>query len=99
MDIQNDNPLAERFRAQGLLVRQMEEGQLSSERTVGWAMTLNRQSYSVPDPWKSQNDEVEPVTMPKYLLYLPEYRHHIWYLDIRCLVKIEGQWVYSLCIL
>jgi hypothetical protein len=33
------------------------------------------------------------------LPYRPHYLHHLWFVDIRYLVKIEGQWVYSLCIL
>lgn len=31
--------------------------------------------------------------------YRPDYRHHIWYLDVRYLVKIDERWVYSLYII
>ena len=70
-----------------------------SERTVGRAMALNRQYHNAPEAWQSQKDQIEPDTTPKYLPYRPDYRHHIWYLDIRYLVKIDGQWVYSICII
>ena len=97
--IQNEYPRAGRFRVRGVLEQRMEEGHPPSERTVGRAMTHNRQHYDAPAAWQSQKDEIEPDTSPKYLIYRPEYRHHIWYLDIRYLVRIDDQWVYSICIL
>jgi hypothetical protein len=33
------------------------------------------------------------------LPYRPLYRHHFWYVDIRYLVKLDGHWVYSICII
>ena len=31
--------------------------------------------------------------------YRPHYRHPLWFVDIRYLVKLDGRWVYSICIL
>jgi hypothetical protein len=62
-------------------------------------MALNRQFHDAPGPWRSKKDELAPDFMPKYLPYRPDYRHHIWYLDIRYLVKLDERWIYSICIL
>ena len=40
--------------------------------------------------------EQEP---PSRHLPIARYRHHLWFVDIRYLVKIEGRWVYSICML
>jgi hypothetical protein len=62
-------------------------------------MAINRRVHAAPGPWASARDEHEPATEPRHLPYRPHYRHHLWFVDIRYLVKIEGHWVYSLCIL
>src|SRR6266542_4125715 len=69
------------------------------EATVGRAMAINRRMHGAPGPWSSARDEHEPATEPRHLPYRPHYRHHLWFVDIRYLVKLEGHWVYSLCIL
>jgi transposase InsO family protein len=98
LDIQKEYPRAGRFRVHGIL-EQETEGEPPSERTVGRAMALNRQFHGAPGPWQSQKDEAEPDTTPKYLLYRPQYRHEMWFVDLRYLVQLDGQWVYSLCII
>lgn len=103
LDLQQEHPRAGRFRVQGLLEKQYREAgrgdKLPSERTVGRVMAMNRQFHGAPAPWQSQKDEVEPDTTPRYLPYRPDYRHHIWYVDVRYLVKLEDQWIYSICVL
>lgn len=42
-------------------------------------------------PLRSDQDRKPPP-------YQPLYCHHYWFINIRYLVKLEGQWVYSLCI-
>ena len=73
-----------------------------SESTVGRAMALNRKFHGAPGSWSSRKDDQEASetqTEPKYLPYRPDYRHHLWYIDIRYLVQLDGHWVYSVCIL
>jgi transposase InsO family protein len=103
LDLQKEYPRAGKFRVRGLLEKQYQEQardkQPPSERTVSRAMALNRQFHDAPGPWRSKKDELAPDFMPKYLPYRPDYRHHIWYLDIRYLVKLDERWIYSICIL
>jgi len=103
LDIQNEYPRAGRFRVRGLLEKQYQEQErdkeLPSEATIGRAMATNRQFHGAPGPWQSHKDESQADTIPKYLPYRPDYRHHIWYVDVRYLVKIDDHWVYSLCII
>ncbi len=103
LDIQKEYPRAGKFRVRGLLEKQYQQAQQdekpASERTISRAMALNRKFHNAPGPWQSKKDEVEQDAVPKYLPYRPQFRHHIWYLDIRYLVKLDGRWVYSICIL
>ena len=62
-------------------------------------MAINRRVHGAPGPWSSARKEPEPATEPRPLPYRPHYRHHLWFVDIRYLVKLDGHWVYSLCIL
>lgn len=98
LDIQREYPRAGRFRVHGLLETRREEPP-PSEATVGRAMARNRQFHGAPAPWASADDDAEPDTMPKHLPYRPQYRHHMWFIDIRYLVKLEAGWIYSLCLL
>ena len=98
LDLQQEYPRAGRFRLHGLLEPQYGPD-LPSEATIGRAMAINRRLHGAPGPWSSARDEHTPVTEPRHLPYRPHYRHHLWFVDIRYLVKIEGRWVYSLCIL
>ena len=98
LDIQREYPRAGRFRVQGILETKREEAP-PSEATVGRAMALNRQFHGAPGPWASAQDEATPDTTPKHLPYRPRYRHHMWFIDIRYLVRLDGGWVYSLCML
>lgn len=98
LDIQREYPRAGRFRVQGLLETRREEPP-PSEATIGRAMARNRQFHGAPGPWSSAREEAEPATMFKHLPYRPRYRHHMWFVDIRYLVKLADGWVYSLCML
>jgi len=62
-------------------------------------MAIKRRMHGAPGPWSSARDEHEPATEPRHLPYRPHYRHHLWFVDMRYLVKIAGHWVYSLCLL
>jgi putative transposase len=98
LDIQQEYPRAGRFRVHGLLEARRDSPP-PSEATVGRAMAINRQFHGAPGPWKSAQDETPGEAVPKHLPYRPQYRHHMWFIDIRYLVKLDGAWVYSLCLL
>ena len=98
LDLPHAYPRAGRFRIHGLLEPQYG-ADLPSEATVGRAMAINRRVHGAPGPWSSARDAHESATEPRHLPSRPLYRHHLWFVDMRYLVKIEGRWVYSLCIL
>jgi transposase InsO family protein len=98
LDIQREYPRAGRFRVHGLLETKREEPP-PSEATVGRAMAINRQFHGAPGPWVSAQDEAEPDPTPRHLPYRPLYRHHMWFIDIRYLVRLDAGWIYSICIL
>jgi transposase InsO family protein len=98
LDLQQAYPRAGRFRIHGLLAQQ-HGPDLPSEATIGRAMAINRRVHGAPGPWQSARDEQEAATEPRHLPYRPQYRHHLWFVDIRYLVQLEGRWVYSICIL
>ena len=64
-----------------------------SQPTVANIMATNRELY--PELRGRTEDEEEIKKMP----FRPKYRHHYWFIDIRYLVKINGKWTYSICIL
>jgi transposase InsO family protein len=98
LDIQKEYPRAGRFRVRGLLEQQLDH-EPPSEATIGRAMAKNRQFHGAPGPWESRRDEAEPDTRVKTMPYQPQYRHHIWFIDLRYLVKLDGDWVYSICVI
>jgi hypothetical protein len=98
LDLQQAYPRAGRFRIHGLLAQQ-HGPDLPSEATIGRAMAINRRVHGAPGPWQSARDEPEAPAEPRHLPYRPQYRPHLWLVDMRSLVKLEGQWVYSLCML
>jgi transposase InsO family protein len=98
LDLQQEDPRAGRFRIHGLL-EQEQGADLPSEATIGRAMAINRRVHGAPGPWSSARDEHETTTELRHLPYRPHCRHHLWFVDIRYLVKLDGHWVYSLCIL
>jgi transposase InsO family protein len=98
LDIQKEYPRAGRFRVRGLLEQRLEH-EPPSEATIGRAMAKNRQFHGAPGAWESARDDAEPDTRIKKMLYQPQYRHHIWFIDLRYLVKLEGNWVYSICVI
>lgn len=97
LDIQREYPRAGRFRVRAILERQSEE-EPPSEATVGRALAINRQFHEGPAAWYSHEDE-HIDTDPKEMPYRPLYRHHIWFIDLRYLVKLDGSWLYSICVL
>lgn len=98
LDIQKEHPRAGRFRVHGILEKRLDEDP-PSERTVGRAMALNREFHGAPGPWQSDKKEADPEATPKYLPYRPQYRHQMWFVDLRYLVKLNERWVYSICII
>ena len=98
LDLQREYPRAGRFRIHGLL-EQQREAPPPSERTVGRAMAINRQLHGAPGPWQSAQDDQPAASSPKHLPYRPHYRHHMWFIDIRYLVRLDGRWVYSICLI
>jgi transposase InsO family protein len=98
LDLQQAYPRAGRFRIHGLLAQQ-HGPDLPSEATGGRAMAINRRVHGAPGPWQSARDEQETATEPRHLPYRPQYRHHLWFVAIRYLVKLDGHWGYSICIL
>jgi transposase InsO family protein len=98
LDIQKEYPRAGRFRVHGLLEQKLGH-EPPSEATVGRAMAKNRQFHGAPGPWESRRDEAESDTRVKTMPYQPQYRHHIWFIDLRYLVKLDGDWVYSICVI
>lgn len=93
---QLEYPDAGRFRIHGILEQEMGED-VPSESTVGRAMAHNRFWRGAPHPLGQ--DEVEADKEPAELPYEPLYHHQYWFIDIRYLVKLDGEWVYSLCII
>lgn len=92
---QLEYPDAGRFRIHGVLEQEMGED-TPSERTVGRAMAHNRFWRGAPDPLGEEGEgDREPAELP----YKPLYHHQYWFIDIRYLVKFEGRWVYSICII
>lgn len=96
LDLPQTYPRAGRFRMHGLLAHQPGPD-LPREATVGRAMASNRRVHGAPGPWSSAHAEQEDTPAePRHLPYRPPYRHHLWFIDMRYLVKLEGRWVYSL---
>lgn len=93
--VQQDFPRAGRFRVHGVLEQKLGD-EIPSERTVGRAMAYNRVLRNAPGPWPAP---AEPDPEPKNFPYRPLYRHQYWFIDIRYLVKLDGSWVYSICII
>jgi putative transposase len=60
-------------------------------------MVHNRFWRGAPDPLgeKQRATDKEPAELP----YKPLYHHQYWFIDIRYLVRFEGRWVYSICII
>ena len=98
LDLQQAYPRAGRFRIHGLLGQHREKPP-PSEQTVGRAMAINRQFHGAPGPWQSAREAQAGVPSFKHLPYRPAYRPHLWFTDIRDLVQLDGNWVYSLCVL
>jgi putative transposase len=94
--VQQEYPRAGRFRVHGLLERKLGED-TPSQSSVGRAMAYNRVLRGAPGPWPPPEDRSNRE--PKPLPFLPLYPHHYWFIDIRYLVRLDGKWVYSICII
>jgi transposase InsO family protein len=94
--IQKENPKLGSFRVWGLLKKRLKYERNSIEighRTVARIMSANRDLY--PELIVAKEEENEIKEMP----FKFKYRHHYWFIDIRYLIKIDGKWIYSICIL
>lgn len=93
---QLEYPDAGRFRLHGVLEQEMGED-TPSEGTVGRAMAHNRFWRGAPHPLQTDEEiaDKEPAELP----YKPLYCHQYWFIDIRYLVRFDGKWVYSICII
>ena len=88
LDIQRAYPRAGRFRVQGLLAQRT--GQAPSERTVGRAMAINRQTHGAPSAWSTDRPaSTEPDGVLKDMPYDPAWRHRYWFIDYRYLVRLD----------
>jgi transposase InsO family protein/transposase len=98
-ELQREYPRAGRFRIHGLLTSQhpAREKPLPSERTVGRMMAINRQFHQAPGPWPSPPPQRKDE--PRPLPYAPLRPHQFWFIDVRYLVKLDGHWIYSICVL
>jgi transposase InsO family protein len=59
-------------------------------------MAYNRVLRDAPPPYPPPDEEEAEV---KSFPYRPYYRHQYWFIDIRYLVKLDGKWAYSICII
>ena len=98
LDLQREYPRAGRVRLYGILEQEQEDA-LPSERTIGRGMAINRQFHGAPGPWVSAPEEQPAPVSYNHLPYRPTHRHHMWFTDIRYLVKLNGSWVYSICVM
>ena len=94
--MQQEYPRAGRFRVHGMLEKKLGED-TPSEGSVGRAMAYNRVLRGAPGPWPPPPDR--STSEPQPLPYDPIYPHKYWFMDIRYLVKLDGRWVYSICII
>jgi transposase InsO family protein len=97
LDIQNEYPDAGQFRVRSELKRR-RPGKVPSEATIGRAMAKNRSLHGAPNP-RTESVEERDERVLKTLKFRPEYPHQYWFMDLRYLVKIDGKWTYSICIL
>jgi transposase InsO family protein len=98
LDVQREYPRAGRFRVRGLLEQRTGQPPPSAA-TIGRAMAINRTHHGAPPPWVTNVPAAPPEAPPKQRRYPPQYRHQYWFVDIRYLVQLDGQWIYSLCLL
>jgi transposase InsO family protein len=97
-DIQQEYPRAGRFRVRGLLEQRMEQPP-PSEATIGRVMAKNRDLAGAPPVWSTDRVVQTPDGTIKALLYQPDRRHQYWFIDLRYIRKLNGAWIYSICIL
>ena len=91
---QLEYPDAGKFRLHGILEQRLRD-ETPSESTVGRAMAHNLLWQETPESLNREEEIPEPAELP----YDPYYIHQYWFIDIRYLVKFDGKWVYSICII
>ena len=101
-DLQQQYPDAGSFRIHGLLDQQYQTGERDepppSERTVGRAMAHNRAFRGAPDPQQDAPPASVAADDPDARRYRAKERHQFWFVDVRYLVKLDGKWVSSICL-
>lgn len=80
----------------GVLESRLGEENTPSKSSVGRAMAANRFFRNAPNPYQKKKKQKKKK---KPLPYNPLYLHQYWFIDIRYLVKLDGQWVYSICLM
>ena len=95
--LQHAYPRAGRFRIRGLLGQHMDDP--PSLATVGRAMALNRAFHGAPGAWSSDTSGTSYAGDVHDLPYQPLRRHQYWFIDLRYLRKLDGSWVYAICVL
>lgn len=94
--VQEEYPGLGRKRVLGVLEARLGEENTPSAGSVGRAMAANRFFRNAPNPYQKKKKEKQEK---KPLPYHPLYPHQYWFIDIRYLVKLDGRWVYSICLM
>ncbi len=101
-EIQREYPRAGAYRVKALLERKREEAgnadPVPSQRSISRGVTITRLFMAVPGPWPPP-PFIKAPPEPGPPRFDPVYRHQYWFIDIRYLVRLDGHWVYSICIL
>jgi transposase InsO family protein len=95
-EVQQEYPGLGRRLLFGVLESRLGEENTPSKGSVGRAMAANRFFRNAPNPYqkkKKQKKEKKPLP------YNPLYPHQYWFIDIRYLAKLDGKWVYSICLM
>jgi putative transposase len=98
-DLQQEYPKAGRFRLHGILTTRHPEQPAPSMTTVGRAMARNRAFHGAPPAWQTDARPPAVAEEPKHFPYRPTARHQYWFIDLRYLVRLNGEWIYSICII
>lgn len=101
-EIQKEYPRAGAYRVKAILESRREEvgntDPVPSQRSISRGVTITRLFMAVPGPWPPP-PFIKAPPEPGSPRFDPIYRHQYWFIDIRFLVRLDGHWVYSICIL
>ena len=95
-EVQQEYPGLGRNLLFGVLESRLGEENMPSKSSVGRAMAANRFFRHAPNPYQKKKKQKKKK---KLLPYNPLYLHQYWFIDIRYLAKLDGQWVYSICLI